>query len=77
VKTPVCNVSTVCVLKGLAGKIIADITRANYNITGFELFYLDRTHADEFYEIYKGVLAEYSVRMKFMITFMKMTMHII
>jgi nucleoside-diphosphate kinase len=45
---------------GLAGSIIDAITRANYNVTAFELFHLDRSHAEEFYEIYKGVLPEYS-----------------
>ncbi len=41
--------------------MISDIVAANFRITAFELFYLDRTHAEEFYEIYKGVVGEYSV----------------
>jgi len=41
--------------------MISDITAANFTIAAMEMFYLDRTHAEEFYEIYKGVLGEYSV----------------
>ncbi|XP_035707297.1 nucleoside diphosphate kinase 7-like [Folsomia candida] len=64
--TALMTCSTCCVIKphavkeGVAGSIIDCITRANYKITAFELFYLDRTHAEEFYEIYKGVIPEYS-----------------
>lgn len=39
-----------------------DIVTAGFQITGMEMFYLDRTHAEEHYEIYKGILPEFSVR---------------
>ncbi|CAL8141121.1 unnamed protein product [Orchesella dallaii] len=45
---------------GLAGKIMHDIVTAGFQITALEMFYLDRTHAEEHYEIYKGVLPEFS-----------------
>jgi len=59
--------STCCIIKPhavkerLAGRIICDIGLANFKITAFEMFYLDLTHAEEFHEIYKGVLSHYSM----------------
>jgi nucleoside-diphosphate kinase len=58
--------STCCIIKphavkeGLAGRIITDICAAKFKVVALEMFYLDRTHAEEFYEVYKGVLAEYA-----------------
>lgn len=58
--------STLCIIKphamkqGYAGKIMHDIVTAGFQISALELFYLDRTHAEEHYEIYKGVLPEFS-----------------
>ncbi len=48
-------------LSGYAGKIMHDIMTAGFQISAMEMFYLDRTHAEEHYEIYKGVLPEFSV----------------
>ena len=36
------------------------ITEAGYEISGMEMFNLDRANAEEFLEIYKGVVTEYS-----------------
>lgn len=58
--------STLAIIKAhavkecLTGKIMHDIVTAGFKITGMELFYLDRTHAEEIYEIYRGVVPEYS-----------------
>lgn len=48
-------------LSGHAGKIIQDIIREGYTITDLELFHLDRSNAEEFLEVYKGVVPEYHV----------------
>ena len=44
---------------GQAGKIISEIKRAGFDITALQMFNLDRANAEEFLEIYKGVLQEY------------------
>ena len=44
---------------GQAGKIISEIKRAGFDITALQMFSLDRANAEEFLEIYKGVLQEY------------------
>ena len=37
------------------------ILKANYLISDLELFQLDRANAEEFIEVYKGILPEYHV----------------
>ncbi len=44
---------------GQAGKIIDTILKANFHISDMELFQLDRANAEEFIEVYKGVVPEY------------------
>lgn len=57
--------STLCIIKphavlaGHAGMII-DAVQKKYKITGAEMFVISRPNAMEFYEIYKGVCAEYT-----------------
>lgn len=46
-------------LSGAAGKIIDAILQAKYLISDLELFQLDRANAEEFIEVYKGILPEY------------------
>ena len=46
---------------GHAGKIIQDIIKEGYTITDLELFHLDRSNAEEFLEVYKGIVPEYHV----------------
>ena len=48
------------VLSGIAGPIITDILSSGLNITALQLHYVDRANAAEFYEVYKGVVAEYT-----------------
>ncbi|XP_041352629.1 nucleoside diphosphate kinase 7-like isoform X2 [Gigantopelta aegis] len=45
---------------GLAGKIIMAITEANFEVTAIQMFHMDKVNAEEFYEVYKGVVAEYN-----------------
>lgn len=57
--------STCCVIKphamkkGLAGEIIKKIGEGGFKITGAAIQEVDKANAEEFYEIYKGVVAEY------------------
>lgn len=48
------------VAEGHAGKIIDIILSEGFEISCMEMFYLDKTTAEEFFEVYKGVLPEYA-----------------
>ncbi|XP_061744294.1 nucleoside diphosphate kinase 7 [Nerophis ophidion] len=56
---------TCCVIKphavseGLTGKILNSIAAAGFHISALEMFNVDRANAEEFYEVYKGVVQEY------------------
>lgn len=57
---------TCCIIKphaiseGLTGKILNSISEAGFKITALQMFNVDRANAEEFYEVYKGVVTEYS-----------------
>ena len=46
--------------EGNAGKIIDILLTEGFEISSMEMLYLDKVQAEEFFEIYKGVLPEYS-----------------
>ena len=46
--------------EGNAGKIIDIVLNEGFEISSMEMFYLDKITAEEFFEVYKGVLPEYS-----------------
>ena len=46
---------------GLTGKIISGIYASGFNIEALQSFHLEKVNAEEFYEIYKGVVNEYQV----------------
>ena len=48
------------VLGGSVGPIITDILSSGLKITALQLHYVERANATEFYEVYKGVVAEYT-----------------
>ncbi|NWV28072.1 NDK7 kinase, partial [Origma solitaria] len=56
---------TCCIIKphavneGLAGKIVKAILKEGFEISALQLFNMERTNVEEFYEIYKGVVPEY------------------
>ncbi|XP_075369609.1 nucleoside diphosphate kinase homolog 7 isoform X4 [Mycteria americana] len=56
---------TCCIIKphavneGLAGKIIKAIISEGFQISALQMFNMERANVEEFYEIYKGVVAEY------------------
>lgn len=54
-----CIIKPHAVLSGQAGKIINAISDAGFEITMMEMFHIDKANAEEFYEVYKGVVAEY------------------
>lgn len=43
-----------------AGKIIDIVLSSGFEISCMEMFYLDKTSAEEFFDVYKGVLPEYA-----------------
>ena len=59
------NNCTCCVIKphavanGDAGKIIDIILEEGFEISALEMFALDKPSAEEFFEVYKGVLPEF------------------
>ncbi|KAK2540910.1 Nme7 [Columba guinea] len=56
---------TCCIIKphavneGLAGKIINAIINEGFRISALQMFNMERANVEEFFEIYKGVVAEY------------------
>lgn len=60
------NNCTCCIIKphvvheGRAGQVIDVILQEGFEISAIQMFYLDKPTAEEFFEIYKGVLPEYS-----------------
>ena len=59
------NECTCCIIKphavkdGYAGAIIDRILEEGFEISAMEMFYLDKPTAEEFFEVYKGVLPEF------------------
>ncbi|XP_076871170.1 nucleoside diphosphate kinase homolog 7 isoform X5 [Brachyhypopomus gauderio] len=57
---------TCCIIKphaiseALTGKILNSITEAGFEISALQMFNLDQANAEEFLEVYKGVVAEYT-----------------
>uniref|UniRef100_A0AAY4CWS0 Nucleoside diphosphate kinase homolog 7 n=1 Tax=Denticeps clupeoides TaxID=299321 RepID=A0AAY4CWS0_9TELE len=58
--------STCCIIKphaiseGLTGKILSSVSTAGFEISALQMFNMDRANAEEFFEVYKGVVAEYT-----------------
>ncbi|XP_066521683.1 nucleoside diphosphate kinase 7 isoform X2 [Hoplias malabaricus] len=57
---------TCCIIKphaiseALTGRILNSITEAGFDISALQMFSLDRANAEEFLEVYKGVVTEYT-----------------
>ena len=47
------------VANGLAGEVIHAILEEGFEISAMQMFYLDKPTAEEFLEIYRGVVPEY------------------
>ncbi|XP_071625852.1 nucleoside diphosphate kinase homolog 7 isoform X2 [Temnothorax longispinosus] len=55
-----CIIKPHAVQEGLLGAIFDDIQKAGYTITAVQQFYVNPINSEEFLEIYKGVLPEYT-----------------
>ena len=59
------NNCTCCIIKphsvnsGVAGLILDQILEEGFEVSSLEMFFLDRPTAEEFFEVYRGVLPEY------------------
>ncbi|XP_052214540.1 nucleoside diphosphate kinase 7-like isoform X2 [Dreissena polymorpha] len=57
---------TCCVIKphavaaGNAGKIVSAIMDAGFEVSAMQMFHMEKANAEEFYEVYKGVVQEYN-----------------
>lgn len=51
------------VLDGIVGNIICDIIDEGFKVTAIEMFYLSNPNADEFLEVYKGVVGDFKALM--------------
>ncbi|XP_067896799.1 nucleoside diphosphate kinase 7 isoform X2 [Heterodontus francisci] len=64
--TAKCVDCTLCIIKphaiaeGLAGKIMNAIEEWGFNFTALQMFNVERANAEEFLEVYKGVVPEYN-----------------
>ncbi|KAM8875284.1 nucleoside diphosphate kinase homolog 7 isoform 2-T2 [Spinachia spinachia] len=63
--TATCTECTCCIVKphavseGLTGRILNSISAAGFEISALQMFNVDRANAEEFYEVYRGVVKEY------------------
>ena len=48
------------VIEGLTGRIMKEISSAGLEVTAVQLHNIEKANAREFYEVYKGVVAEYN-----------------
>ncbi|KAJ3017935.1 Nucleoside diphosphate kinase 7 [Thoreauomyces humboldtii] len=64
-RTAVFQDSTLAIIRphavsaGLTGQILTEIGKAGFSVTDMELFRLEKANAEEFLEVYKGVVPEY------------------
>ncbi|KAF6727963.1 Nucleoside diphosphate kinase 7 [Oryzias melastigma] len=54
-----CIIKPHAVLEGLTGNILNSISAAGFEISALQMFNMERVNAEEFYEVYKGVVSEY------------------
>ena len=45
---------------GLTGKILDRILEEGFEVSALQSFFLDRTIAEDFFELYKGVLPDFN-----------------
>jgi len=55
----VCVIKPHAVLSGVAGSIIDSILKQGFRISALQMFNMDTTACQEFYEVYKGVTPDY------------------
>lgn len=54
-----CIIKPHAIVEGLTGRIISAITSKGFEISALQMFHLERANAEEFHEVYKGVVNEY------------------
>ncbi|KAM7444388.1 Nucleoside diphosphate kinase 7 [Porites harrisoni] len=54
-----CIIKPHAIVEGLTGKIISAICSKGFEISALQMFHLERANAEEFHEVYKGVVFEY------------------
>ncbi|KAJ7377011.1 Nucleoside diphosphate kinase 7 [Desmophyllum pertusum] len=54
-----CIIKPHAIIEGLTGKIISAIISKGFEISAVQMFHLERANAEEFHEVYKGVVNEY------------------
>ncbi|XP_030766785.1 nucleoside diphosphate kinase 7-like isoform X2 [Sitophilus oryzae] len=57
--TTCCVIKPHCVAHGKLGPVLEAIVEAKFRITALQLFYLSSAAADEFLQVYKGVVEDY------------------
>ena len=55
-----CVIKPHLVLAGQSGEIIDGVMAAGFKVSALEMFHLERANAEEFLEVYKGVVPEYN-----------------
>ncbi|KAI1899645.1 hypothetical protein AGOR_G00063920 [Albula goreensis] len=55
-----CIIKPHAISEALTGKILASITKAGFEISALQMFTMERANAEEFFEVYKGVVDEYT-----------------
>lgn len=63
-----CVIKPHAVLEGVTGNIVNAIFDAGFQITALQMFSLERANAEEFLEVYKGVVPEYTTMVNEMIS---------
>ncbi|RZF38472.1 hypothetical protein LSTR_LSTR011962 [Laodelphax striatellus] len=66
--TTCCIIKPCAVKEGKLGDIVSTITENGFEITAMQMFFMDRPNAEEFYEVYKGVVNEYQAMVNHMIS---------
>ncbi|CAH1105497.1 unnamed protein product [Psylliodes chrysocephalus] len=61
--TTCCLIKPHAIQEGKLGRIITTITNSHFKITGAHIVYLSNANADEFLEVYKGVVSDYNAFM--------------
>ena len=51
---------------GKAGQIMSAICNEGFEVVALEMFHMEKANSEEFFEVYKGVVAEYMVRCEFL-----------
>lgn len=54
-----CVIKPTAVKEGKAGQIMSAICENGFEVSALQMFHMEKANAEEFFEVYKGVVAEY------------------